>query len=344
MSGSEVSSEAHGILREVDLIDLHLDGMIPHRLVGYDLNQRHGPGILGGNFFGHLDFPRAADNGLAGGMWSVTTNPLRSQRGRWKTLLKNLESLKGQVQGSEGRVEVARTGTEYRQARDRGAHVVLPAVQGGNALVGAPDGVGSIPDDLLTRVTLVHLTNSEYGVTSSPLALGRRAEGLTGPGRDLVRDLNAHRVFVDLAHINPPGFWEAIEVHDPSQPILATHTGVDGVLPHWRNLDDDQLRAVAATGGVVGIIFHVGFLARSGGPTDGQMVLEHMEHVIEVIGEDHVAIGSDYDGAIRPPDGLRREPAYPRLVQWMLERGWSETRIEKALGANFLRCLDQLRP
>ncbi|MEE2780459.1 MAG: membrane dipeptidase [Myxococcota bacterium] len=344
MSLPEVSSEAHEILKEVDLIDLHLDGMIPHRLVGYDLNRRHGAGLLGGNFFGHLDFPRAADNGLAAGMWSVTTNPLRTAGGRWKALLKNLESLKGQVDDSQGAVALARTASEYRDARGRGAHVVLPAIQGGNALVGAPEGIGSVPDDLLTRVTLVHLTNSEYGVTSSPLAMGRRAEGLTGLGRELVRDLNSQRVFVDLAHINPQGFWDAIEVHDPSQPILATHTGVDGVLPHWRNLDDDQLRAVAETGGVIGIIFHVGFLARSGGPTDGQMVLEHMEHVIEVVGEDHVAIGSDYDGAIRPPHGLRKEPCYPRLVQWMLDRGWSGTRVEKALGGNFLRCLEQLRP
>ena len=90
MSTSDISTEARAILEEVDLIDLHVDGMIPHRLVGYDLNRRHGAGFLRGNFFGHLDFPRAADNGLAGAMWSVTTNPLRTQRGRWKALLNNL--------------------------------------------------------------------------------------------------------------------------------------------------------------------------------------------------------------------------------------------------------------
>ena len=166
---------------------------------------------------------------------------------------------------------------------------------------------------------------------------------MSGAGRDLVRDLDAHRIFVDLAHINPQGFWDAVEVHDPSLPLLATHTGVNGVYSCWRNLDDAQIKAVADSGGVVGIIFHQGFLTPGGQGTDGRIILDHMEHIIGVAGEDHVGIGSDYDGAIIPPSGLRNSPAYPRMVQWMLDRGWTDLRIQKILGANFLRCFADLR-
>jgi membrane dipeptidase len=340
----EISQESRQILDQLNIVDLHVDGMIPHRLVGYDLNRRHGTSITGGRFFGHLDFPRAKEYGLSGAMWSITTNPLRRGQGRWAALLNNIRSLERQVEASAGAVIVARSHREYVAGVAAGCHVVLPAIQGGNALSHAPSGLESLPDNFITRVTLVHLTNSCYGVTSSPLSLARRGQGLTEAGRALVADLNAHRVFVDLAHINEKGFWDALEVHDSSQPLLVTHTGVDGVCPHWRNLTDDQLRAVADTGGVIGVIFHYGFLSRRGGPRNGLMVLEHMEHIIAVVGEDHVAMGSDYDGAIIPPIGLRKEPAYGRIIQWMLERGWTETRIEKVLGANFMRCFKELRP
>ena len=150
------------------------------------------------------------------------------------------------------------------------------------------------------------------------------AKGLTEAGKRLVEQLDAERIFVDLAHIHPDGFWDALDVHDSALPVLVTHTGVDGVCPHWRNLDNAQIRAVAETGGVVGIMAHGGFLRRRGGPRDGAMVVEHMEHVIDVAGEDAVALGTDYDGFISPPKDLRSGDSYPVLVQHMLDRGWSD--------------------
>ncbi|MCU0693603.1 MAG: dipeptidase, partial [Polyangiaceae bacterium] len=197
---------------------------------------------------------------------------------------------------------------------------------------------------LLTRVTLVHLTNSCYGATSCPFGKVRRDRGLTDAGRDLVRDLNAHRVFVDLAHIHPQGFWDAVKVHDRSQPLIVTHTGVAGVKPHWRNLDDAQLRVIADTGGTIGIIFQTVFLRHRPGPLNGSVVVDHMQHVIDVVGDDFVSIGSDYDGMISPPRDMADATCYPRLVQYMLDRGWSEARIRKVLGENFLRVFEALRP
>ena len=340
----DVSQAAIDLLASAELFDLHLDTMIPHRLVGYDLNRRHAKPAFGGRFFGHLDFPRAIENGLTAGMWSITTNPLRTEASRWRVLLDNLERLQDQVEASEGRVHIAVDAAGFDEAREAGAIACLPAIQGGNSLAAAPDGCASIPDDLVTRVTLVHLTNSLYGATSSPLALWRSNAGLTARGKALVEDMNRHRIFVDLAHINERGFWDAVEVHDKSMPLVATHTGVDGVRPHWRNLDDAQCKAIAETGGTIGIIFQDAFLRRKGGPKDGRMVVEHMAHVIDIVGEDFVSVGSDYDGAIIPPDGLRASPCYPRLVQWMLDEGWSEQRVLKILGGNALRCLRSMRP
>lgn len=331
------------LTRACEVIDLHIDTFIPPRLWGYDVLRRHRRALFGRYFFGHLDLHRIHDGGLTGAMWSITTNPFRSAGSRWRTFQRNLARLEQLVAHAKGTLGFARDLVEYRAVRATGAHAVLASIQGANALEAAPDGPASIPDRRIVRATLVHLTNSAYGATSSPHSWLLRDKGLTTRGADMVRSLNAQRIFVDLAHIHERAFWQALEVHDATQPLLATHTGVDGKRPHWRNLTDRQLEAVAETGGTIGVIFAEQFLKRRGGPKDAGMVLEHMQHVIDVVGEDHVSVGSDYDGAIIPPADLAGGE-YPRLVDHMLRAGWDEGRIRKALGDNFLRCLGALRP
>ena len=338
-----VPLEAAQLLYDSEVVDLHIESYIPPRLWGYDLHEKHEPPPLGGHFFGHLDFPRAIEGGLTGGMWSVSTNILRSARKRLDITLQNFTTLRETIEQNGSQMRVVRTFAEYQAARAEGLHAALLSIQGGNALEAAPEGPAAIPDRLLTRVTVVHLSNSCFGTTSSPLALGKK--GLTDRGREFVRQLNAERIFVDLAHIDEKGFWDAVEVHDQTQPLLVTHTGVDGVRDMWRNIDDAQIRAVADTGGTIGIIFQSGFLKRPGGPRDGRMVIEHMQHVIDVAGDEHVSLGSDYDGFINPPKDLRDGGlGFARLVHYMLERGWSDTRIRRVLGDNFLRTFRHLRP
>ncbi len=339
-----VSWEAMELAHKAEIVDLHIDSFIPHRLWGYDPLARHRRGPFGRHFFGHVDVPRAQDGGLTGGMWSITTNPFRPPNNRWHTFLRNLERLQSLFLSSDGKLELVRTLSEYRAARKRGAIASMIAIQGANALEGAPNAVASVPNNVVTRVTLVHLTNSVYGVTSSPGSILQRKRGLRDRGRQLVRQLNAARVFVDLAHLHADGFWDAVEEHDASLPLIVTHAGVDGVLPHWRNLDDAQIKAIADSGGTIGIIFHRGFLRAKGGPRDGRLAVNHMQHVIDLVGEDYVSIGSDFDGMISPPAEIASAATYPRLVQHMLDRKWSTERIVKVLGENFLRSFGQLRP
>jgi membrane dipeptidase len=338
------STEAVELTRTSDVIDLHLDTFIWTRTVGYDLFARHAGGPFGRRFGGHVDLPRLRDGGLTGGMWSITTNPFRSAGRRWEVFQENLTRLRGIVAGSQGALAEAHRLADYAPARARGAHVVWIAIQGLHAVEGAPDGVASIPDDCVVRATLVHLTNAVYGATSSPLGRRRKDDGLTAAGRDAVGAMNGRRIFVDLAHVSERAFWDAVAVHDRTQPLIATHTGVAGVRPHWRNLTDAQVKAIADTGGVVGIIYAQAFLQRADGPADASMIVEHLEHVIRVAGEDVPAIGSDYDGMIVPPADVPGADSYPKLVQHMLDRGWGVERIRKVLGLNFLRALGMLRP
>ncbi|HCH63981.1 MAG: hypothetical protein CL927_12670 [Deltaproteobacteria bacterium] len=339
-----ISVAAVELSRDCEIIDLHLDTFIPPRLWGYSVHGRHRGGPLGRRFFGHVDLPRLQEGGLSGAMWSITTNPFRTPSSRWRTFQRNVRRLRTMTERSQGAMAITRTMSEYRAAQARGAHAVLPVIQGANAIEAAPEGVRSVPDNFIVRMTLVHLTNSVFGPTSSPHHLLQRNKHLSSRGAELVEQLNEQRVFVDLAHIHPTAFWDAVAVHDASQPLLSTHTGVDGVKRHWRNLDDRQLKAIADTGGTVGVIFSEHFLRTWRGPRDADMVIDHMAHIIATIGEDHVSVGSDFDGAIIPPPDLAGGDHYPVLVEKMLTRGWSEQRIRKILALNFLRCFEALRP
>jgi membrane dipeptidase len=339
-----VSEEAVRITRDAELIDLHVDTFIPPRLWGYDPLKRHRAALAGRWWFGHLDVPRMFEGGLDAAMWSITTNPFRPPDMRLRTFHKNLARFRKMVHDSDGALELVRNFAEYEAARARGAHAVLLSVQGGNAFEASPEGIGCVPDDLVVRATVVHLTNSAFGATNSPLHKVRRDKGLTAKGADFVRSCNQHRVFVDLAHIHEVAFWDAVSVADPEQPLLATHAGVDGGKRHWRNLDDKQIEAIATSGGTIGIIFAAAFLQVPGGPVDSGMIVDHMQHIVDRVGDDHVSVGSDYDGMIVPPWDLASGEAYARLVQKMMDRGWDEERIGKVLGGNALRCLKHLRP
>jgi membrane dipeptidase len=184
------------------------------------------------------------------------------------------------------------------------------------------------------------MSNSTLGRTSAP---GGGATGLSERGKAYVERLNAKKIFVDLAHINRAGFFDAVAVHDRSQPLLVSHTGLMGVHRHWRNIDDEQVRAVAETGGVVGVIYHSAYLGDPMFRGRAATIVDHLEHLLNVGGDDVAALGSDWDGAIITPRDMRTCLELPRLVQPMLDRGWKAERIRKVLGENFLAAVTRLR-
>jgi membrane dipeptidase len=338
-----ISQEAVELYLASDVLDLHIDSFIWTRILGYDLRKRHGYGPTGGRFLSMVDLPRAREAQLTGGIWVITTNPLQRSERRPLVFVENLRRLQGILESVPEEVTVVRNAREYRAAAAAGRHGAFLGIQGGNALDHSLDDLDRIPDDLVVRVTIVHLSSSKIGVTSSPAAGARRNDGLSTFGKDFVRRLDEKRILVDLAHINRAGFWDAVAVHDPALPLIVTHTGVNGVHKHWRNLDDDQLQAVADSGGVVGVMYQSSFLGEPywGGRSDA--VVRHLAHIVETVGEDFAALGSDWDGAICPPRDLRGPLELPRVVEHMLRRRWTPERIQKVLGGNFLRCVGAIR-
>lgn len=337
-----ISKEAVDLYLDSDVVDLHIDSFCWVRAWGYDLKKRHGHGALNAWFYSQVDFPRVLEAQLTGATWIITTNPARSSASkRADVFVKNLSKMRSIFSEVQDQFELVRNVAEYRRAKERGKHAAFLGIQGGNALE-APGDLDRIPDDLILRITIVHLSNSGLGTTSAPTNRNRDT-GLTARGKEYVEELNRKNVFVDLAHVSKKGFWDAVSVHDPSKPFIVTHTGVEGVWPHWRNLDDDQLRAVADSGGTIGIMYQNDFLGPTRFKGEAAWVVDHLEHVCNTVGDDHASLGSDWDGAIIPPTDMKTCLELPKLVQLMLDRRWSEDRIRKILATNFLRVVETLR-
>jgi membrane dipeptidase len=338
-----ISREAVEVYLGCESIDLHIDTYIWNRIFRWDLRRRHGGGLLGARFYSMVDFPRVREASLSGGIWVITTNPARSPDGRAHAFVENVRRLQGVFESVRDEFAVVRNAREYKSARAAGRHAAFLGIQGGNALDRDLGALDLIPDDLIVRITLVHLSSSRIGVTSSPAAGARRGEGLSDFGRDYVRRLDEKRILVDLAHVNREGFFDAVAVHDRSLPLIVTHTGVTGVTPHWRNLDDEQLHAIADSGGTVGVMYQSSFLGDPYWGGRSESVIRHVEHVVKTVGEDFASLGSDWDGAICPPRDLTSPLHLPRLVEHMLRRGWSADRIAKILGGNYLRVVEAIR-
>lgn len=337
-----VSREAVELYLDSDVIDLHTDTFLWTRVVpGYDVRRRGKPWLPFTPFANQADLPRVREAALTGIVWDIVTNAVRDYSSRDEATLANIEEVRSTLSDYPDDFEICRTAADYERAKARGHVASFVSMQGGNGLARSLDSLDKIPDDLVHRITVVHMTPSKIGwPNSSPVTADRP---LTAFGRDFVQRMQEKRILVDLSHINRGGFWDALAVTDPAIPPVVTHTGLAGVKPLWRNIDDDQVRAIAERGGTVGIVFNTYFLAGTFSAKIADLV-RHIKHGIDVAGEDHVSLGSDYDGGILLPRDLPDITFQPRIVEEMLRQGISETQCRKVLGSNFLRVLREVRP
>jgi membrane dipeptidase len=163
--------------------------------------------------------------------------------------------------------------------------------------------------------------------------------GLSDAGRELVRACNRLGILVDLSHLNEAGFWDVAALSDA--PLVATHSNAHALCPSTRNLTDEQLDAIAASGGVVGVNFAVSFLREDGrqdASTPISEIVRHVDYLTERMGVDHVAFGSDFEGAV-VPDALGGAAGLPALVDALRARGHDDGAVAKITHENWLRVL-----
>jgi membrane dipeptidase len=314
------------------VIDLHTDSLVQARAVGYRLEARHHNAILERLGFYHADLPRLREGGVTAQFFGVVTFPL-PQWGCVDACLRQIDRLRDVVE--ENALIWARTADDVRRAKREGRLAVFAGVEGGHNLEGRLANLRTLDVAGVRYLGLSHFTSNAVCAPSGGAGANERAP-LTDFGREVVRKMNDRRMIVDLAHVGRAAFLEACT--RSIRPVIVSHTGISAVRPLWRNLDDEQIRAVAATGGAIGIIFAWRFLGERRGGVE--MLAPHFEHVRSLVGARHLALGSDFDGAIEPLRGLENVSKLPAVTELLERLRWSEDEIRGVLGENVLRVLE----
>lgn len=243
--------------------------------------------------------------------------------------------------GDAGAV-VARSVDELTSARARGVPAVVLGVEGADAVSEDVDRIDGWHERGVRVIVLVHLRDNTLGTTclpwqhyAGPLPVRRRVSpGLSPTGARVVERMNRLGVLVDLAHADRDTLLGAVDV--ATAPVVSSHTGARAVQDFARYLSDDELRAIASTGGVVGLW---PYRARRYGVRTMGDLIAHARHIADTIGPEHLAIGTDMNGVPAVMAGYEGEADLPKLTAALLDGGFDDREVEGILGANALRVL-----
>ena len=336
--------------RSLTVVDLHADSL----LWGRDLRRRAS--------YGHLDIPRLIDGGVAlVGLSAATQVPLganmdrnderpdlvtllalgqRWPRATWGSRLARALHLAFRLRAmaaeSASRLTLIETRHDLeaylaRRSTDPSITAAFLSVEGAQALDGDVASIDILAAAGFRMIAPSHLLDTVYGGSAHGAVKG----GLSEVGRELLSRTESAGVLVDLAHASSATIDDVLGL--AARPVVASHTGVRAAVPGIRNLPDDQVRAIAATGGLVGI----GFWPVACGGDDVRAIARSVVSALELAGIDHIAIGSDFDGAVSTPFDAS---GMPLLTEALLAEGLSDADIGAVMGGNAVRLLTAALP
>lgn len=233
-------------------------------------------------------------------------------------------------------IAIAKDYMELVSHKETGRKSIMLGIENGIALEGDLKNLKHFADRGIVYMTLCH--NGDNDICDS--AKGSNTHnGVSDFGKKVIREMNKLGIMVDLSHASEKSFYDALEISQ--QPIVCSHSSCRALCDHPRNLTDDQMRALAKKGGIMQITLYTGFL-RSDGDATMEDVMAHLEHAIEVMGIDHVGIGTDFDGdgGVR---GLANASELLNLTRQLKARGYSDDDIQKIWGGNFLQLMTKIQ-
>lgn len=317
---------------------------------------------------GHIDLPRAQAGGFAGGLFAVFVPPEPSspdaKRPDWSEIqtadgyamplaapidfayaqrvaIGMTASLFRLEAASEGRVQVVRTAAELAACLQSGVLAPVLHFEGAEAIDPQLDALEVFYRAGLRSLGLVWSRPNAFA-HGVPFQFPRSPDtgpGLTRAGVDLVRACNRLGVVIDLAHLNEAGFWDVAKLSDA--PLVNTHSNAHALCPSTRNLTDKQLDAIRDSGGIVGVNFGVCMLRSDGCDnidTPLGDIVRHVDYLVQRMGIDHVAFGSDFDGTSIPRE-LGDVAGMPKLLELLRAKGYDDESLRKLTHENWLRVL-----
>ncbi|ATZ73818.1 peptidase M19 [Idiomarina sp. X4] len=362
----QASEKAIDLAHEYLLIDTHID--VPYRI------RDKWDDVSVATEDGDFDYPRAVEGGLDAPFMSIYIPASYEESGGSIQLAHELiDGMEALVARAPDKFAMAYSTEDIRENKEKGLMSIALGMENGTPIEGDLDNLHMFYERGIRYITLAHSLSNH--ISDSSYDIRRKWNGLSPFGKKLVKEMNKVGVMVDVSHISDEAFYQAVEISDV--PVIASHSSLRKYTPGFeRNMSDDMLKALAENEGVIQINFGSSFLAKQANRYRDMMkkrinavkeqfgedseeakrriaeieannpypyatletVLDHIDHVKELIGVEHIGIGSDYDGVGDSlPVGLKDVSDYPNLVQGLLDRGYSEKEIQMILGENLMR-------
>ena len=360
------SEKAIALTQETILIDSHID--VPYRI------SKNWVDVTKATDGGDFDYPRAKAGGLNAPFMSVYV-PANLDDSDESTALahKLIDYVEAIVGRAPGKFAIAKSVADVKTQFAKGLISLPMGMENGSPIQGDLNNLKTFYERGIRYITLAHSQSNH--ISDSSYDIRRKWKGLSPFGKTLVEEMNNIGIMIDISHVSDQAFYQAIEIS--KVPVIASHSSLRKFTPGFeRNMDDDMIKALGENGGVIQINFGSTFVSKLSQNWRNKMtakrkalvekegnesplvsafdkdyiannpfpfasvetVLDHIDHVVELIGIDHVGIGSDYDGVGDSlPEGLKDVSTYPNLVQGLMDREYSEADIKKILSGNFLR-------
>ncbi len=343
----------------IEIFDGHNDAV--QHLAEY---RQGGRDFLARSEQGHLDLPRAREGGMIGGLFALfarserpsqddfirtkdgyelrLAEPLDAAYAR-SSINSQLSALKQMVARAAGKIRWATTVDDIEAGRRDAAFVIVLHLEGAEAIDADLDGLEQLYSGGLRSLGLVWSRSNIFG-HGVPFAYPRSPDigpGLTDAGKELVKACNRLGIMLDVSHLNERGFWDVAAIS--GAPIVATHSCAHQICRSTRNLTDRQLDAIRESRGVVGFNFSVSDVrpdARRDPDVPIETVVGHLGYLVERMGEDHVALGSDFDGALMPLP-IKDASHLPNLIRSLRAHGFDDATLRKIAFDNWMRVFRQ---
>jgi membrane dipeptidase len=366
VQAADVAAEAQRIAQQYLLIDTHID--VPYRLL------EHWEDVTQATAKGEFDYPRAKKGGLNAPFMSVYI-PASYEKTGGGALLANqlIDSMEALVGRAPDKFAMAYRSDDLAVQFKQGKISLALGMENGTPINGKLENLRHFYQRGIRYITLAHSESNH--IADSSYDLRRPHKGLSPFGEQVVVEMNKLGMMIDISHVSDAAFYKVLSL--TKAPVIASHSSLRAFVPGFeRNMDDKMIQALAKNGGVIQINFGSSFVvsqanqwglqfkaaAKAAGKSQDDeayraeylqkhpypfanvdTVLKHIDHVVKLVGIEHVGIGSDFDGVGDSlPDGLKDVSMYPNLIEGLLKRGYSEADIVKIMSGNLLRVWRQV--
>lgn len=282
----------------------------------------------------HVDLKRISKLGRHVQFFAAFADPVEYKGNEFPRVIQILDSFQQQAQQAGDLVKICGNFQEIQSTFDKGLSAAIITIENGGVLKGDLSAVRMFYRLGVRSICLTWNYTNEIadGVSDSTNNMG-----LTSFGREVVAEMNRLGMLVDVSHLSKKSFWDVLET--TKMPIIASHSNAKAICGHPRNLDDEQLMAMKSNKGVVGLNLYPLFLNDSG-KASVEDVIQHIEHIVSITGEDSIGLGADFDGVECLPEGIEGIQDIYKIFNRLLSLNYTQDFVEKFAGANFLRIIN----